>query len=118
MSLQQSKTFCRLHRVRLGAGLILATGLASGGGCTWVKVSEEAAQVNLVPASRVADCRKLGSASTSVKASVAGISRSREKVLSELDALARQEAIQMGANTLVREAAEDDSASYSAYICP
>ncbi len=104
--------------LQLFCSLIGCCALLSPMACTWVNVTPEAEQVAIVPAGRVQDCRKAGTTTTSVKASVVGISRNRDKVLSELDALAQLEAVNIGANTLVREIERENSATYSAYTCP
>jgi hypothetical protein len=96
--------------------LVLA--LLLGSGCTWVKISDEARAVELVDAGQVTACKRLGTVSSKVKAKVAGITRGANKIRVELDNLARERALEMGANTLVRESIEDGDGRYSAYDCP
>jgi len=106
-----------IDRFRLGL-ILLAAALVMQAGCTWVSATEDSRKVAIVPAARTQDCRMVGTATTSVKSSIAGIARNREKVLSELDTLARLEAVNIGANTLVRVSAAAGSATYRAFICP
>jgi len=96
--------------------LLTITGIMSG--CTWVKVSEEEAGIAILPASRVADCQRLGTVSSTVKDRVIGVSRRDTKVETELDNLARKEALKMNANSLVRVSVEDGEGEYIAYRCP
>jgi len=90
--------------------------LASG--CTMVKVSEAGKRVNIVSANDVYNCSRVGKVSTSVLDNVIGIPRSKEKVEVELDKLARDQAVIMHANTLVRIQIRDGFGDYDAYNCP
>ena len=95
--------------------LVSLVALAS---CTWVEVSEEAADIAVVPADYVGHCRRIGEVTSTVLASMAGISRDEEKVSKELDDLARERALKLKANTLVRESTSIGEATYGAYHCP
>jgi len=97
---------------------LLLTGLTGISGCSWVKVSEAGKQVAILPESRVADCVRIGAISTSVKDDIAGIDRSKEKVRTELDRLAQDQAVLMNANSLVRLSIQGGKGSYVAYKCP
>lgn len=96
--------------------LVLA--LLLGSGCTWVKISDEARAIELVEAGQVTACKRLGTVSSKVRAKVAGITRGENKVRVELDNLAREQALEMGADTLVRESIEGGNGHYTAYACP
>ncbi len=99
-------------------GLFLFLGLFSAVGCTWVKESEESRQVVILPADRVGHCTRIGEVNASVKDSIIGIDRNREKVQTELDRLAKNQAVSLRANTLVRMSVDDGTANYAAYRCP
>lgn len=86
-------------------------------GCTWVKIPEEAKAVAIVAENRITNCRHVGNVSTEVKWKVAGIARNAEKVQSELDDLARRQALGLDADTLVRESIKDGTGRYRAYHC-
>jgi len=86
-------------------------------GCTWVKIPEEARAVTIVEETEVANCRQLGNVTTQVKWKVAGVARNAEKVQTELDDLARNQALGLGADTLVRDRAEEGEGRYRAYLC-
>lgn len=103
---------------KLELGLLVSAALLSTAGCTWVKVSEAGADVLILPADRVSHCKKVGEVNTSVKGDVLGIDRKQKKVGTELDTLARNEAVSLEANTLVRLSVEDGHGSYAAYRCP
>lgn len=104
--------FCRLA---LSVSALFVTSLLPG--CTWVKIPEEARAVDIVEESEVASCRQLGNVSTQVKWKVAGVARNADKVQTELDDLARKQALGLGADTLVRDRAEDGEGRYRAYLC-
>ena len=98
--------------------LLLAGMIAMTSACTWVKVSPEAQQVIVVPANRVSSCNRIGVVSSTVKASIGAIARDATKVRNELDDLARQQAVDLGANTLVRQSVTNGKGTYAAYNCP
>jgi hypothetical protein len=86
-------------------------------GCTWVKIPEEAQAVAIVEKSHITTCRELGNVSTQVKWKVAGVARNADKVRGELDDLARQQALELDADTLVRESVSEGQGRYRAYRC-
>ncbi|MCK9468599.1 MAG: DUF4156 domain-containing protein [Porticoccaceae bacterium] len=98
--------------------LLTALLLVAATACTWVKVPPDAQKVIVVPANRVSACTRLGTVSSTVKATILTIPRDGTKVRNELDDLARQQAVPMGANTLVRQSIADGKGSYIAYHCP
>lgn len=98
------------------SGLLLLGSLLTA--CTWVEPTPQGEQVRIVPQDRVADCRRVGELSTLTKAEVAGVSRNAEKVREELDTLARNEAADMGADTIVVSGpVREGRRSYVAYRC-
>ncbi|MDH3280094.1 MAG: DUF4156 domain-containing protein [Gammaproteobacteria bacterium] len=89
-----------------------------GAGCTWVKSTAGADAVRIVPADRIADCVRIGTVSGFTKADVAGVKRKASKVQSEVETLARREAVEMGADTLVAEGQlKEGQQSFVAYRC-
>lgn len=107
----RSKAFKRL----LSAAL-LVTGLSTA--CTWVKTTPEAEQVRIVPADRVADCKRIGDLSTYTKPEIAGVKRSAAKIREELEALARNEAAEMNADTIISTSeVVDGRMGFLAYRC-
>lgn len=103
----------------LAMALIITASFTLTSACTWVKIPPEAEQVVLLPADRVNQCNRVGQINTSVRANLIGsIARNAAKVRDELDNLARQQAYQMGANTIVRQSIVDGKGTYMAYGCP
>jgi len=97
---------------------VILTMAGIGVGCTWVKSTPSADAVRIVPADRVADCVRVGTVSGFTKADVAGVDRSVAKVQSEVETLARLEAVDMDADTLVAKGAlEEGRQAFIAYRC-
>ncbi|MGD9661599.1 MAG: DUF4156 domain-containing protein [Porticoccaceae bacterium] len=103
------KTAATLIAVALAASLV--------SGCSMVKVSEAGKRVAMLTNDQVAGCTRVGSVSTSVLDNVIGIPRNDKKIQTELDRLARDQAVLMNANTLVRMSIIDGQGSYVAYNC-
>lgn len=85
--------------------------------CTWVNIPEDARAVTIVEDRHVASCRQLGNVTSQVRWKVAGVARNEEKVQTELDDLARKQALGLGADTLVRDGMENGQGRYRAYGC-
>lgn len=100
------------------AGLI---GLACVGvlaGCAWVETTPQAEKVRIVPQDRVGDCTLRGTINTSTKPEVIGLTRNIRVVTQEVDDLARLEAVDLNADTIVPLGPVDNGArSYRAYRC-
>jgi pyruvate/oxaloacetate carboxyltransferase len=87
--------------------------------CTWVKPTAESDRVRLADAAGVASCNRIGTITTRVKDRIGFIARSPEKVRGELATLARLEAVDMGADTVVAEGpVSEGHRTYSAWDCP
>lgn len=86
--------------------------------CTWVKISDEARAIPLREAHQVADCERLGNITTQVAWKVMGIPRGENKIRVELDNLARDRALNLGADAVVRESISEGTGNYTAYKCP
>jgi hypothetical protein len=69
--------------------------------CTWVKLSPEGEDVRVLEASEVANCEHVGKTTVRTKATIGGLERHEEKVQSELNALARNSAPDIGGDTVV-----------------
>ena len=69
--------------------------------CTWVKVNSKGDAVRLVPTNKyVAQCKNLGKVIAKVVSQII-FERNRDKVAEELANMARNEAANMGADTIV-----------------
>lgn len=103
----------------LAITLLIASAITLTNACTWVKISPDAEQVVVLPPERVNPCNRVGQINSSVRANLIGsIARDTTKVRNELDNLARQQAHQMGANTIVRQSIVNGNGTYMAYSCP
>ncbi len=94
----------------------LAT-LASG--CTWVALEDSGKRVRVVTtASEVEGCENKGEITASVRDKIAFVARDTAKVNDELEALARNQAAALGADT-VKAAGEMDHGSkrFDAFRC-
>ncbi len=86
--------------------------------CTWVEPTKEGGEVILVKSFNVETCKKLGTATTTVKHKVGPMTRSEEKVTEELITLAKNRAAEMGGDSIVARApASDGSMSFEVYRC-
>jgi len=87
--------------------------------CSWVKLQPGAEAVSLRSSAEVAACKYLGTATGKTKARVSIISRSENKVATEVYNLARNEAVSIGGNALVEKTAlHDGRQTFDVYRCP
>jgi hypothetical protein len=79
-------------------------GLAAlAGGCTWVKLTEPGNGVRVGTVAQVGSCQKLGATHAKTSSRVLFFSRSPQKMDAETETLARNEAAEMGGNTIVAQ---------------
>ena len=87
--------------------------------CTWVRPTPESNRIRVAEAGAVSACTRIGTITTRVKDRIGFIARSRDKVHGELATLARLEAVDMGADTIVAEGpVSDGQRTFSAWDCP
>ena len=87
-------------------------------GCTWVHLTSEGELVQKVTAADVEECKRIGEATVSVKAKVAGINRSSKKVAGELFILGQNAASEMGGDTIVPVSdIKDGEQTFNVYRC-
>lgn len=87
-------------------------------GCAWVQLTEEAESVRVASADRVADCRRIGETTVSVRDRIAAVQRSPGKVADELERLARNEAAELGGDRVVALGpVRDGRRSYAVFDC-
>lgn len=86
--------------------------------CTWVELSPQANAINVLPAGSASSCAKLGEVSVSVKDKVAFYERNQVKVRDELETLARNEALNLQADTIqpITQPADGEQ-RFGAYRC-
>ena len=99
---------------------VVIAGLAAlAGGCTWVKLTTPGEGVRVGTVAQVASCRKLGATHTKTSTRIAFFSRSPRKIDSELESLARNEAADMGGDTIVAQGptSSEGRRSFDVYRC-
>jgi len=81
--------------------LLLLVPLLLASGCVWVKLDSAASAVRVaMPNDDVERCMKAGEIAVSVKANVSAYHRNPLKVRDELETMARNEAVGLGADTI------------------
>jgi len=86
--------------------------------CTWVHLTSEGELVQEVTAADAEECKRIGEATVSVKAKVAGINRSSKKVAGELFILGQNAASEMGGDTIVPASdIKDGEQTFNVYRC-
>lgn len=104
---------------RLISGLGAAAVLMLASGCTWVQLSADAEDVELVKQTDISECKKIGTTTSTVVSKFGFYNRDQEKVGEELLNLARNEAFNMGGNTVVAASAiTEGSQRFTVYQCP
>lgn len=81
--------------------MLICAALLPLAGCTWVELSDQGVGVRVATLSQVDQCKQLGRTTVTVVDRVAGMSRSEEQVLGELETLARNAAAEMQGDTVV-----------------
>lgn len=95
--------------------LVLVASLAS---CTWVKMDEGASSVRVAEGSDLSACESKGTVTASVKSKVGFYERNDLKVAEELETMARNSAVDAGADTIqpVSEIADGEQ-KFAMYRC-
>jgi len=107
----------KLTRLNVLISLPLLTLL--GTGCNFVELKPEADTVKILTADQVANCNPSGTITTKVLDEVLFIPRDDGAMATELEMLARNEAIKSDANAIVPiSEIEDGQRTFKAYICP
>ncbi len=89
------------------------------GGCSWVRLNEAGQRVRVAKdASQVAGCTEMAEMTTSVADKIAFIPRESAKVRDEVEALAREQAAEVDADTVLATSEVVDGAqNFKAYRC-
>jgi hypothetical protein len=89
-------------------------------GCTWVKLTPEADSVRVSSEDMLEGCTKVGTTKARTKTRIGFIARSEKKVAEELATLARNDAPELGGNTVVAEGSVDADGMqrFAVYDCP
>ena len=107
----------QVHKFGL-VGAVMLLSIISISACTWVKPTPDSDMVRVAPLDRVTDCKKLGSVKTHTKDKISVVNRKAEKVGTELETIARIDAAEMGADTIVATTkVVDGQQSFDVYKC-
>jgi hypothetical protein len=89
-------------------------------GCAWVALTPDAANVQLGSTDRLDGCELVGTTKARTKSKVGIFARSEEKVAEELATLARNDAPELGGNTVIAEGpvSNEGTQRFSIYSCP
>lgn len=99
--------------------MLLVAFIAPISACTWVALTPEAERVEVRSSDSLNGCHKVGTTKARSKASVGIFARSDEKVAEELATLARNDAPELGGNTVVADGpvAKDGTQRFTIYSC-
>jgi hypothetical protein len=104
--------------------LIIATTLSIStmalSGCTWVALAPDADGVRIGASDALDGCRQVGTTKARTKTRVGIFARNEKKVAEELTTLARNDAPELGGNTVVAEGpvSADGVQRFAIYDCP
>jgi len=100
----------------LFAAALLLTGV---NGCTWVKLEDSAKRIRVMNSNdNLSSCVDKGEITASVEDRILSIKRERTKVLDEVEALARNSAVELGADTIAPSSElAGGERRYRAYRC-
>lgn len=98
------------------SGVILAIAL---GACTWVALEDSGKLIRVVTsADAIQGCENKGEITASVRDKIAFVDRDTAKVNDEVEALARNQAAELGADTIIAVSELDHgSRRFDAYRC-
>jgi len=86
--------------------------------CTWVKLTPEGEKARVLSPTEVHRCKKLGTTTVSVKATILGFERNKKTIGKELETLARNRAMDLKGDTVVPQTKiEKGQRTYIIYRC-
>ena len=118
---RSGKPVQRVGRTRAAIGVVFVSLSMSAAGCTWVPLTPEATDIRVAPTkSAVADCEHVGDIRAQTRSRIGFVSRSPEKVAEELESLARNDAVELGANVILAQGSPtlEGAQRFRAYRCP
>ena len=104
---------------RITKSTLVALVLLMAAGCAWVRLDEGGKAVRVASAAEVASCEKLGATHSKTSDRAGIFARNPRKIDQEVEYLARNEAANMGGNTIVPQAptSAEGRRSYDVYRC-
>lgn len=104
------------RRTTVVATLLCAPLLVAG--CSFVNLDPEAEEVEVLSAERVSDCDRVGQTRVTTAHRIGFIPRGAPAIERDLDRLARNSALDLGGDTVVRKTEiEDGKATYDVFDC-
>ncbi len=99
---------------------ILIIFMTSLSGCTWVPLTPDANRVRIAASDSLDECTQVGTTKARTKVRIGIFNRNKEKVARELTTLARNDAPELGGNTVVAEGpvSADGMQRFAIYDCP
>jgi hypothetical protein len=99
---------------------LLFTLVILSSGCTWVALTPEAAEVQIGASNAIDGCTRVGTTKARTRLRIGFFFRSEKKVSEELTTLARNDAPELGGNTVVAEGPVDADGMqrFAVYDCP
>ena len=104
----------------LAVATVLIALITNLSGCTWVALAPDADQVRIGGSDGVDECTRVGTTKARTKVRIGIFARNEEKVARELTTLARNDALELGGNTIVAEGpvSADGMQRFAIYDCP
>jgi uncharacterized protein DUF4156 len=98
---------------------LLSTTALLAGACSWVELTPAGQNVHVGTMAEAMHCEKLGATHAKTSTKVGLFSRSAKKVDEEIEFLARNEAAEMGGNTIVAQGptSSEGRRSYDVFRC-
>ncbi len=89
-------------------------------GCTWVALAPDADRVRIATSDALDECTRVGTTKARTKVRIGIFVRPKEKVAKELTTLARNDAPELGGNTIIAEGpvSADGMQRFAIYDCP
>ncbi len=98
--------------------ILFITLLAGLSACSWVELDEKAKLVRIITAEQLLGCKKVGNVTAKTRAEILGAQRNSDKITIELERLAKNEAVKLGADTLVaKHTPNNGEQAFHAYQC-
>jgi hypothetical protein len=102
----------------MSRSLLFVAVLSTLASCTWVEPDARGKSIRVAYDNKVSHCRSVGTVTTGVKHKVGFYERNDIKVRDELESLARNEAANLGADTIVPLGEPvNGEQRFAAYVC-
>lgn len=98
---------------------LLCAALALPSACAWVKLTDAGSRVRVATAAEVSGCDRIGATHAKTSPDAWIFSRNPKKIDEEVEFLARNEAADLGGDTIVPRSStsEEGRRSFDVYVC-